>query len=92
MPSPILLMPDGSVRKFSAWGCYPIFHLTSDAAVLCATCVEENMEQCTDDTHIDSGWYVVGHAVNWENPRLHCDHCSQRIESAYAEDDIEVAS
>jgi hypothetical protein len=23
--------------------------------------------------------------VNWENPELFCDHCGNRIESAYAE-------
>ena len=85
MASSILIMPDGAVRKFSEWGGYPIFHVTSDGACLCSTCVEENMEQCTDDEHPDSGWYITGHGVNWEDPQLHCCNCNGRIESAYAE-------
>ena len=27
-----------------------------------------------------------GQDVNWEDAELYCDHCSKRIESAYAED------
>jgi hypothetical protein len=33
------------------------------------------------------GWQVVACAVNWEDPALFCDHTSERIESAYAEDE-----
>ena len=83
----VLLLPDGSVRVASEWGGYPLFHITTDATVLCATCVERNIEKCSDSSHIDSGWYVLGHCFNWNDPRLYCDHCSKRIESAYAEDE-----
>lgn len=30
-------------------------------------------------------WRLVAADVNWEDSGLTCDHCSQRIESAYAE-------
>ena len=37
-----------------------------------------------------NGWQVTAHDANWENPDLYCDHCSSRIESAYAEDERDV--
>jgi hypothetical protein len=29
---------------------------------------------------------VVALEVNWEDPALYCDHCGNRIESAYVEE------
>ncbi len=69
-----------------AWpGGYPVFYVTNDGGALCPGCVQDELEQCCDpDAH---GWHVVAHDANWENPDLYCDHCSERIESAYAEQD-----
>ena len=67
-------MPD-QLPKFSSVGGYPQYYLDSDENVLCATCADE----CDD---VD--WLATAHP-NWENPSLHCNECSERIESAYAE-------
>ena len=32
---------------------------------------------------------LVASEVNWEDSSLYCDNCSERIESAYAEDEAE---
>jgi hypothetical protein len=54
-------------------GGYPVFYLTARDEPLCPRCA--NRER--DD--------LVAATANWENPALHCGHCNDRIESAYAE-------
>lgn len=78
--------PTDTVAKFSSVGCYPVFYVTKDSAVLCAQCVQDNLEQCTDPD--DPSWFIVAHDANWEDPHLHCEHCGERIESAYAEEEV----
>lgn len=70
----------GKLRRFTNVGCYPLFYVTRKCGVLCAECAGENDYQ--DDP-------VDGAEVNWEAPDLYCDACSQRIESAYAEDEVQ---
>lgn len=74
---------------FTSFGCYPVFLFTSDGGTLHFKCAEENFRQIvrsiTED--FNDGWRVIGCEVNYENPDLHCDHCGERIESAYAEED-----
>lgn len=63
-----------------AWpGGYPLYYLDNKNNVLCPACANK------------SGMSSAPVAVdtNWEDPHLHCDDCSQRIESAYAEDEVE---
>lgn len=68
-----------------AWpGGYPLFAVTSDGAALCKRCCAAEREAIGTTTGSD-GWCVVAVAANWEDPALFCDHCSDRIESAYAE-------
>lgn len=68
-----------------AWpGGYPLFAITSDGGALCRHCVKSEREAIGTTTGTD-GWCVVAVEANWENPALYCDHCGQRIESAYAE-------
>lgn len=72
-----------------AWpGGYPLFFICDDGAALCCKCAKteavgimRSIQQKARD-----GWYVTGQDVNWEDPDLFCDHCNERIESAYAED------
>jgi len=80
-PNPILFYNDGTVRKYSEWGTYPVFYVANDYNTICATCVQENLEQCQDSN--DSEWFVTGHGINYENYSCICGHCSQTIESAY---------
>jgi len=69
-----------------AWpGGYPLFAVTSDGAALCCNCCKTERESIGTTTGTD-GWNVTGIAPNWEDPELFCDHCGNRIESAYAEE------
>ena len=73
-----------------AWpGGYPIVYVTDDGGCLCPNCVQDNLEEI-GTTHKGSGWNVVGMDANWEDPSLFCDHCGNRIKSAYAEDEAAV--
>lgn len=68
-----------------AWpGGYPLFAITSDGAALCKHCAASERESIGTTTGSD-GWCVVAIDANWEDPALFCDHCGDRIESAYAE-------
>jgi hypothetical protein len=69
-------------------GGYPFFFITADCACLCIKCVKKEYRQISYAIrhHTSPGWRIVGSNINWEDAQLHCDHCSARIESAYAED------
>lgn len=72
-----------------AWpGGYPLFAYTSDGAALCAKCCASERKAIGTTTGAD-GWCVVGLEANWEDPALFCDHCGDRIESAYAESEVQ---
>lgn len=77
----IVLLSNGSVARYSPIGCYPLLYLCADGGALCGRCVESEIEQCCDPH--SGGWHVVAHGANWEDEDLHCDHCGERIESAY---------
>lgn len=65
--------------KLPAWawpGGYPLYYLDEEDNVLCPKCANKT-GYCAD---------VVAYNMNWEDGGLYCDDCSQRIESAYAED------
>ena len=74
-----------------AWpGGYPVYLVTSDGAALCPDCVRSEVRLIVDAARTDDrscGWYPMGADINYEDPDLYCDHCSQRIESAYAEEE-----
>jgi hypothetical protein len=68
-----------------AWpGGYPMFAVTRDGAALCPHCCQTEHRNI-GFTYGTDGWAVEGLDINWEDPELHCDHCGNRIESAYAE-------
>ncbi len=74
-----------------AWpGGYPLFFITSDSAALSFKAVEDNRELIEEAIRDgdNSGWRVVANDVNWEDSALYCDHTGDRIESAYAEDEV----
>ncbi len=68
---------------YSFPGGYPKFALTSDGACLCPVCckTERNLIGTTTGT---DGWNVVAVELNYEDDGLFCDHCSSKIEAAYA--------
>jgi len=76
-----------------AWpGGYPLFFVLQDGCALCFGCARKEFRQIVWDHkhHCNTGWKVAAVDANWEDPSLYCDHCSKRIESAYAEDKVEV--
>lgn len=73
---------DGTVRKYTDVGCYPIFYLTADGAVLCASCVQSERPDVPDNEQA-TDWRIEAVDINWEDQALLCDHCSSIIESAY---------
>jgi hypothetical protein len=88
----------GKMQAYAWPGGYPLFAVTADGAALCSTCVTKERKQIFRDTHEwnqstrgrgrSSGWEVETVTVNYEDSSLHCDNCSKRIESAYAEDEV----
>jgi hypothetical protein len=80
-----LRLADQLARSPFTWpGGYPCFAVTSDGGVLCPSCCKAEGELIGTTTGSD-GWCVVGVDINWEDPSLSCDHCGDRIESAYVE-------
>lgn len=69
---------DDGTLPHSAWpGCYPLFYLTTCGEVLCPACA--NKEEPREN--------IIGQDANYEDASLYCDECSERIPSAYAEED-----
>ncbi len=68
-----------------AWpGGYPVFAVMNDEGTLCHKCFTDrenpvHVGGCAD------GWRFEAQAINWENANLYCDHCADRIESAYGD-------
>ena len=60
-----------------AWpGGYPLFYFDAGNNVLCVKCANDNDDFNEPITNAD---------VNYEDDNLDCDHCSERIESAYGD-------
>jgi len=64
-------------------GGYPLFYITKDYGILCPKCCNKNKELLNDE--YDKQWFVIGYEVNWEDDNIYCDHCYEKIESAYGE-------
>ena len=75
-----------------AWpGGYPMFLLANDGGCLHFECVRKEFRNCVDSIkrHINDGWRIVGNDINYENNDMVCDHCGERIESAYGDQEKE---
>jgi hypothetical protein len=72
--------------KWTDMGGYPIHYITKDGGVLSSKSANENLEQCIGD---DPQWQIIAAEINYEDPDLYCDHSGERIESAYAVDEVE---
>jgi hypothetical protein len=66
-----------TLPKYAWPGGYPIFYADSEGNALCPDCANENDEFSAE---------LVAYDINWEDPALYCDHCGERIESAYADE------
>jgi len=83
----ILKIATDVARNPFAWpGGYPKFLVTDDGGCLCSDCVKREIRRIKCATGGD-GFFPMAANINWEDPALYCDHCNERIQSAYAEDD-----
>ena len=80
-----------AIREPYAWpGGYPKYVLMHDGEALSVESARENWHSICDSTinRQNDGWRAVGVDINWEDPDLFCAHSGERIESAYAEDEV----
>jgi hypothetical protein len=63
-----------------------MFAVTSDGGALCHKCCKTESSQIGKPSGCSHDQFrIIGLDVNWEDASLYCDHCGERIESAYAE-------
>ena len=75
-----------AIREKYAWpGGYPLYLITADGAALCIDCGKKEFRQIAWDwtRKASTGWCAEATDVNWEDTDLICDHCGNKIESAY---------
>ena len=84
-------------EKFCSVGTYPLFYLW-DGCVYCADCAnsfaqqEENSKLPEEERIFSRPTHAgISPLINWEAPDLYCSghECGERIESAYADDEVE---
>ena len=78
-----------AIRDEYAWpGGYPLFLVTSDGAALCIDCGKKEYRSIVWAIrhNVSDGWKVEAADINYEDAELYCDHCSNKIESAYGEE------
>jgi hypothetical protein len=71
---------NGKLPAFAWPGGYPIYYLDGENSVLCPTCANDS-----DSENEIPQFRPVAADINWEDSSLYCDHCNQRIESAFGE-------
>lgn len=82
-PNHLPLTTQGTLRRYTEWGCYPLAYLDRQDSVLCRDCAQESY---ANPDQLDE-FRPRTVFVNYEDPHLYCDNCSERIESAYAEEE-----
>ena len=78
-----------AIRTKYAWpGGYPLFLIMSDGGALCIDCGKKEFRQIAyaHRHNLKDGWHVAAPNINWEDTDLYCDHCNNKIESAYGEE------
>lgn len=81
---------DGRLMAYAWPGGYPVYYIVKDGGVLCPDCARMAEREGLADDPDDAQWCIIGADINWEASGLTCDHCGKRIESAYAEDEVEA--
>jgi len=74
---------DNTLCKYTFVGGYPLFYLDSRDSVVCRDCAQESLKD------IVVAFQPIAYGINWEDPHMYCDNCSNRIESAYNEPEEE---
>jgi hypothetical protein len=71
------------LAKYTSFGCYPLLYVDGRDQALCAECANE-----FDAADVEADSRPIAACVNWGDPNLFCDQCGERIESAYAEEEV----
>jgi hypothetical protein len=66
--------------RYAFPGGYPLYYIDGEGQALCPDCATKSLGDYTCPS-----FRPVAADINYEDPALHCDDCSQRIESAYAD-------
>ena len=78
--------------RFAFPGGYPMYFIAQDGEPLSFEAVRDNFRTvCYAHMNGESQWAIEAVEINWEDPDLYCSHTNERIESAYAENEIESA-
>ena len=74
-------------EKYAFPGGYPLYIVTNDGGSICVECARAEYKQIAHDTvkGWKTGWDCAGSDINWEDSELFCDHCGEKIESAYGD-------
>lgn len=83
--------PSHAKYPFTSLGFYPLYLVTADGGCLCHACAvseKKLIRRAAMCPGTDKQWEPLTFEANWEDPALYCDHCCERIESAYAEPDV----
>ena len=72
---------DGKLSAYAWPGGYTIVYYDGEDSTLCVECARKSDKEEEIPT-----FRPVACAINYEDPELFCGQCSQRIESAYAEE------
>ena len=74
-------------RPYAFPGGYPMYLVMDDGGALCKACARTEWPLICDSIRSNTadGWNVIAIDVNWEDPTLTCDHCSNPIEAAYCD-------
>jgi hypothetical protein len=80
----------GRVLPYTWPGSYPKVFICEGGRALCARCLHLNRERIFRSTHETAadGWAIDRVDVNFNDAALHCEHCGERIESAWAEAEL----
>lgn len=65
-------------------GYGPGYFVTLDSGTICFDCALKNKQLMIDSfVDRDAQWNPFFYELNWENPDLYCDNCSQKIDPEY---------
>jgi hypothetical protein len=81
---------DGTVAKFAWPGGYRVWFYTEDGGTLCAECVQDNLELCSDPD-AEPDWKIAGrdNESNMDEPEAEiCDHCGRGTDSTRDESEL----
>lgn len=78
-------LESGKLASFAWPGGYPLYYVTQDGGVLCPGCAKTAESKGLTGDLDDPQWYIIAVQINWEE-ELTCDHCNEKIESAYGND------